>query len=78
MTRSDNHVARKLSKGKAKLPDIVKRGPINDKNPKKVVGLSIKKNDEPKFVKKRNSLENTKRTGRTNARNAILKAQVPS
>lgn len=84
VTRSDNHGTRKLSKPKAKLPEIVKRGPINinRNNQKKVVGLSIQKQEEPKkFVKKRASLESNRRAQRSNARNAILRAQhleVPS
>ena len=78
VTRSDNHGTRKFSKPRSKLPEIVKRGPINNRNnSKKIVGLSLQKTEEPKkFVRKRGSLEsNRKGPPRSNARNAILKAQ---
>ena len=69
--------------GKANLPDIVKRGPVNkDKSlTRKIVGLSLqKRNPEPqKFARhKRGSLESTlptKSHRNTKARNAVLKAQ---
>lgn len=64
---------------KAHLPDIIKRGPINNQrnNTKKVVGLSLQRKDEPRFIRaKRGSLEATTKTHRnTKARNAILRGR---
>ena len=71
-----------LRQPKAILPEIVKRGPINlnNRHPKKIVGLSLQKKDDPpaKYVNrsKRGSLEPTQKSHRNSkARNALLKAQ---
>ena len=78
VTRSDNHGLRKqYIQSRPTLPDIVKKGPINNKNnTKKVVGLSLQRRDEtpPKFTRKRGSIENTTKSHRNSkARNAMLK-----
>ena len=64
---------------KANLPEIVKRGPINNqRHNKRVVGLSLQKRDEPVrgFRAKRGSLESTtaKPTRAIKARNAVIRA----
>ena len=89
VTRSDNHAGRRPvgigmraparnAPNKSTLPDIIKRGPINNRNnPKKVVGLSLQKKEEgsAKFIRaKRGSLEQNKQHRNSKARNAILRA----
>ena len=67
---------------KANLPEIIKRGPINNQknNTKRVVGLSLQKRDEPQpraIRPKRGSLESTtvKSHRNSKARNAVIRAQ---
>ena len=65
---------------KANLPEIIKRGPINNQKniTKRVVGLSLQKKEEPvrAFRPKRVSLEsNTVKSHRNSkARNAVIRA----
>ena len=98
VARSDNHSVRRFGGAKkstsnasnklgrnaprSTLPDIIKRGPINNRNSnKKIVGLSLQKRDitpQHRFVtKKRNSIESQKPARNTKARNAILNAAKP-
>ena len=63
----------------ANLPEIIKRGPINNQkhNNKRVVGLSLQKKDEPgrAFRPKRGSLESAtvKLHRNSKARNAVIR-----
>lgn len=82
ITRKDNHGVRRPKYDDGKLPDIVRRGPINQKKNRTIVGLSLQNNQNSvprsrKVVNKRNSIETTVRSNKpkSQARGAILRAQ---
>ena len=82
ITRKDNHGIRRPKYDDGKLPDIVRRGPINQKKNRTIVGLSLQNNQnsvprQRKVVNKRNSIETTVRSNKpkAQARGAILRAQ---
>ena len=90
VARRDNHGGNPIRHPlmNERLPDIVKRGPINKNKNRTIVGLSLQNQPQydersrrsrraPLRVQKRNSIETTVRSQKpkANARGAILRAQ---
>lgn len=81
MTQKSFAPSHPQKKGHDQLPDIIKRGPINNIPGKKIVGLSLQRKEEAgKFLKdKRISLnDNTKTYRNSKARDELLNAQRKS